>query len=780
MKLFHPNLHDIAVRNCTDAMVRTLALELGVRVEALRKLGVGYLPVVQFKKGNNFDGHWTFPERDATGNIIGLSLRNRLDGKRKPMFPGSKHGLFFCPSDVDRNQNRNFRWGGSPTTRVEDAGITCPVCGKPDWCLVDDPNDPKAVICPRTKDGAAKDLGEAGYLHYVGRDDDSLSTGPSSTRPSSHSDLWLVVEGATDTLAAYSLGYKGVGRPSFSGGLTELAQLLRGADVVVIGENDRKADGSWPGKDGVEKCEQALTLTAKRVRVLFPPPEFKDLRTWATADRLSPEALAEWITAHSGSLRGVAESTPNPLPDDEVATIATAFLAKHGTEDGQPTLFRCDGIWYSYDADGWTPAKNDDIVRNRVGKFMRENTALSAGRGGSVNVVSLNPTSGRVESAYKNLGYERAVDAHLPCWLDGRTTPDPQQILCFDNGRLPVSCYLRGDYTLEPHDPHLLTATRLPFAFDVAAKAPRWDAYLHQALGDDPNKIALLQEWFGYNLIPDNSFEKMLMMIGLPGSGKGTALTVLRELLGPRNYTAMSMKRMSTQFGNSAIPGKLALLFQDALLPRGDRGHIVAALLAITGGDAVEMERKYKDTETLVPYCRITVATNNIPELPSENEALRRRIMFIRFAQDFSANPDRTLKEYLVNNEMPGIMTWSLEGLARLLTNGMFTVTAGQEEEERLFRNVTNPMGEFMEKWIIRDAGRRVSETALREAYMQYAEERGLKRHSNAKLFDLLQSLHQHIRREQVIERGETVTYITGIDLRPWARGLDNQDRRMA
>ncbi len=41
----------------------------------------------------------------------------------------------------------------------------CPICGQPDWCLVD-PQGTMA-ICPRTPEGAIKDLGEAGYLHEV-------------------------------------------------------------------------------------------------------------------------------------------------------------------------------------------------------------------------------------------------------------------------------------------------------------------------------------------------------------------------------------------------------------------------------------------------------------------------------------------------------------------------------------------------------------------------------------------------------------------------------------
>ena len=39
----------------------------------------------------------------------------------------------------------------------------CPVCGKPDWCLI--ARDGSAAICPRTEAGATKYISESGWLH---------------------------------------------------------------------------------------------------------------------------------------------------------------------------------------------------------------------------------------------------------------------------------------------------------------------------------------------------------------------------------------------------------------------------------------------------------------------------------------------------------------------------------------------------------------------------------------------------------------------------------------
>lgn len=44
-------------------------------------------------------------------------------------------------------------------------GNPCPICGKPDWCLV--ANDGSAAICQRIEDGSVKRCGDAGYLHIL-------------------------------------------------------------------------------------------------------------------------------------------------------------------------------------------------------------------------------------------------------------------------------------------------------------------------------------------------------------------------------------------------------------------------------------------------------------------------------------------------------------------------------------------------------------------------------------------------------------------------------------
>jgi len=68
---------------------------------------------------------------------------------------------------------------------------------------------------------------------------------------------------------------------------------------------------------------------------------------------------------------------------------------------------------------------------------------------------------------------------------------------------------------LKPHDPAYYSTVQVKANYDPEAKCPRWMEFLHSVL-DEP-EVNLLQEIFGYFLVPMTRAQKSFILCGLPG-----------------------------------------------------------------------------------------------------------------------------------------------------------------------------------------------------------------------------------------------------------------------
>lgn len=110
--------------------------------------------------------------------------------------------------------------------------------------------------------------------------------------------LWLA-EGFSDTCALLSLGLTAAGRPAADAGdllVLDIRRLAHARDVVLLGDNDEKPDGSWPGRASVDRLASALVGRVCRLRALFPPTGCKDMRDWIAAGATREDIEARLAT----------------------------------------------------------------------------------------------------------------------------------------------------------------------------------------------------------------------------------------------------------------------------------------------------------------------------------------------------------------------------------------------------------------------------------------------------------------------------------------------------
>lgn len=701
-------LHGIFYGNINPAMQGWLGEQLGVSSKSLCDLQIGWVPVVTFKKEKKGYGFFTVPMRDAAGRIIGLSLRSREGTKL--MYPGSQPGCVYHVNPEHQRGEHGYSAGAHNWVRASGDAL-CPVCHKPDGCLIASDNA-KAAICRVHPSERPMKFGWLHILRPEGDMDSALLPGVG---------LVLVVEGMSDVAAAADMGFAAVGRPSNTGGQEIAGEVVRGRSVVVVGENDAKADGKWPGRDGMVATHAFLRKRTHKVRMLMPPATVKDLRAWKVVNGLDAAGFEHYAEEHA-----VEVASKLVLSDSRPVTIADAFLRDTYYANRRFTLRRWNDAWYEYqDGEGKYAVLKDPVIRAAFYAWSRDKQCeKETPKGATIEPLTANTSAW---SNFLQAGESSVIldVPAIPAWINGAKGPDPKSLIVFNNGILDVSAFLRGETNhLDKTTPDFFNTTALPIPFNPAAVCPEWDAFLLATLGDDADKILLLQEWFGYCMTPDVSHQKLMYFRGESGSGKGTILHVLESLVGKAQAVSTSFSDLAQSFGLSPLVGKLVCMLPDARRPESaDAMRGLEVLLQISGADAVQINRKFKDQiDGQILTARITIASNDFIDVPDHNGALKRRLNVIQFPVTFRDNPDLGLKEKL-QAEVEGIAIWALAGLKRLRDRGEFTRPPSSETALADWERDTNPMRSFVQDCLVPAADTLTMKDALFDCWNAWARE---------------------------------------------------------
>ena len=356
--------------------------------------------------------------------------------------------------------------------------------------------------------------------------------------------------------------------------------------------------------------------------------------------------------------------------------MAQAFVDHHTAQGHQPLY--TGGRTYFYA--GCRYAECDELPM-KVREFFKDN-----GWSQSNNVV------GNVVPIVQSYAWKDAAKfGPMPFWIgDKRPFTTTKNVIAFSNGLLDLG--MPAD--LIPHSPAWCSTVCLPFAYDPSATCPTWEKFLSEVLEGDQDRVALIQEFFGYCLSSDTSLQKALILVGKPRSGKGTIQRVLGALVGPDNSTGYSLERLATEFGPSALVNKaVALVGEVELSANPQRAKIVEVLKSIIGEDAISINTKYESTfPSLRLPTRFVIASNSVPRLLDASGALAHRFLFVPFEMSFVGREDIHLEEKLLA-ELPGIANWALAGLKRLRAAvGKFTLGEGHKRLASQYAADTSPI----------------------------------------------------------------------------------------
>lgn len=260
-----------------------------------------------------------------------------------------------------------------------------------------------------------------------------------------------------------------------------------------------------------------------------------------------------------------------------------------------------------------------------------------------------------------------------------RTLVEVLSTLCERFDVLPASAVLNfrngmlrwqgdPDPVLVDHHPEFMSTVRLPIDWLPTATCPMFDAFLESAVPEDDRDRAW--QVLGYLLMSGNPLQRMFMLTGTGGNGKGVYLNVLRALLGDDNTAAEPLHDLSeNRFSTAELHGKLANICGDI-----DSTFIqnTGRIKELCGDDRMKGERKNERQFYFKFWGKAIFSANAVPGSSDSSKGWTRRWEVVPFPYA-PTKPDPTISGRIVASELPGIAVKAVHALRMLMATGEFS-----------------------------------------------------------------------------------------------------------
>lgn len=255
--------------------------------------------------------------------------------------------------------------------------------------------------------------------------------------------------------------------------------------------------------------------------------------------------------------------------------------------------------------------------------------------------------------------------------------------------------------TLREHRPQDMLTKCLDVAYDPDAVAPRWDKFLVEAVPDEGTR-RFLQRAVGMTALGTTQEGAMFILHGPSGCGKSTFLEVVAGVFG--EYAAstpsstFAAARNGREKGTADLHSLMGVRF--ASLSETDRGARLDESLvkSVTGGDRVTSRALYQDFVTWKPQFTLWMATNHLPSISFDDDAIWRRLKPVEFPNSFTTGlreRELNLANRILATEKAGVLNWVLEGVRAYLTEG-FDQPDTIAEAVKTYQTDSDPVSTFL------------------------------------------------------------------------------------
>lgn len=496
-----------------------------------------------------------------------------------------------------------------------------------------------------------------------------------------------------------------------------MIDLATGREAIICHDADQA------GERGADKWAGSLAskaITARKVVLPYDiePKHGKDFRDWLT-DEEHKGNWEKFLELESRVMEAAEPPETKPVySDDDPHRLAIINLEKYKDSRGGRLVFWNDQ-WWKYKAGRYQSIALPELrakvtaaiveefktcwvaENERYQEWIRSDSYSEARDKGPPKMTKV--TRNLTSNVIGNMEAMCCITSNIqmPCWLPTR---EKRNYLVMENGILDLDELFNGadeSSCLLPHSSEWFSYCKLDYKFDSDAQCPKWLEYLRYSMEGDRDRIAVLQEWAGYLLAPENYLQRFLVLEGEGRNGKTVFFAAMTAMLGAQNVSHVSIEQFSEKFALASTIGKMANISGDA----GEIDHVAEGKLKMfTGNDSMEFDRKNRDPIDIKVTAKLMAAWNTRPKIKDKTDGVWRRMILMPFRKQILKEKIvrgmDTPEWWLESGETCGILKWALIGLNRLRMNGDFSHSQICEDNLTGYKIETNPASEFLLDYI--------------------------------------------------------------------------------
>ena len=357
--------------------------------------------------------------------------------------------------------------------------------------------------------------------------------------------------------------------------------------------------------------------------------------------------------------------------------------------------------------------------------------------------------------------------------LYGCFMTDPQ-IECSESGDGSIYAPLENgifelvEWKLHPHSPDQITFTYINAKYDPDAKCPIFEGYLHQVTGGDPQLMERFWMVIGYLLIYPARGKFFIFMKGVGNSGKSVLGSFIRNLYPKESIISnIKLKQLTNQFGMASLATSVINFDMDMSSSKINE-EAASRLKQITGGDSMNIPRKYRDDALLERRIKFVFSSNHPLSIDGDDDAFLKRIVYLPFnyaIPDNQQDPDLGDKIWA---ERDAIVTKALYYARKLVQYNYIFPEIPYVDSAKY-----SPVKMFVqERCDISDMDAMTALDDLYNAYLHFCKEKNIGVCKDSDLRNALKAMgFEHIRSRcpgnDMVIRRNAVSAFRGIRLRP-------------